>query len=205
MPVQVAVKAFMSAAQLAARLIRAVVKAMVRVLRRMAGILARGVVRLLKASARLSVRFARASIRTSKRVARAVAHTSARIVRRVDVSRRLAKRSAEIAKRGYKGFHYGTVVFDPTQESGIDQKSWMAEEHEASSRPGDPPGERTGELIAGIINEGNRIVSLAPYSADLELGTVRVAPRPFMFRGIDLGRVQSLDELRDAMKVEDFA
>ena len=73
------------------------------------------------------------------------------------------------------------------------REAWTTEAAK-NSDPGDPPGIRTGTLIEGIIAEANRIVSLAPYSADLELGTVRAAPRPFMMRGVEENKDEAMEE-----------
>lgn len=63
-----------------------------------------------------------------------------------------------------------------------------------ASAPGEPPAIRTGNLLRSIsepqvIKSGNsvvgRLVIAAPYAWDLERGTGRIAPRPFIKPAID--------------------
>lgn len=62
------------------------------------------------------------------------------------------------------------------------------------SVPGSPPKGDTGRLELGIEVELRRseltvnVISRAPYSAALELGTARIAPRPFMRPALQANR-----------------
>ena len=74
-------------------------------------------------------------------------------------------------------------------------------EHQASA-PGEPPATDTGELIASIssdaVLEGDEVVGFlqatAPHAVHLELGTRRMAARPFMSPSVDenLQRLEGL-------------
>ncbi|MFE0754173.1 HK97 gp10 family phage protein [Inquilinus sp. NPDC058860] len=62
---------------------------------------------------------------------------------------------------------------------------WISGPDHVPSKPGEPPNADTGRLHGAIdvVRRGEtaaEVVSAAPYAADLEFGTARVAARPYL-------------------------
>ncbi|MBW8725445.1 MAG: HK97 gp10 family phage protein [Inquilinus limosus] len=63
--------------------------------------------------------------------------------------------------------------------------NWISGPDHVPSEPGEPPNADTGRLHGAIDVERRgeltaEVVSAAPYAADLEFGTARVAARPYL-------------------------
>lgn len=95
----------------------------------------------------------------------------------------LARRRMEKANE-----HLIAAVKDKLGPGGGARTGRIYGEHQASA-PGEPPAEDTGALRASIearvnISGGNVIGEIGtrsvPYAAELEFGTSRVEPRPFL-------------------------
>lgn len=198
MPVKIVIRSVIATGRLLATFIRAVVRAMARILAKMAVILARGVVRVLAASARAGVRIGR---RLEKETRRSVAQSRIKAIK-------FARRSLDQGKTVANKIRGKIKSLRISQRAGKEFENFL--ERQAldlgvgvASEPGDSPFRQSGELMAGIFSERNLVVSGAPYSANLELGTLRMEPRPFMFQGIELGRDEAMDSAEDSLEQRD--
>lgn len=95
--------------------------------------------------------------------------------------RRMAQQAAPAAARA---LYAAGQVIESAAERSITEGAVSGANH-VPSLPGQPPNEDTGTLRRNIETEigGPNLVTVtskAPYSAALELGTSRIAPRPFM-------------------------
>ncbi len=103
--------------------------------------------------------------------------------------RRMAQQAAPAAARA---LYAGGQLLESEAERSITAGAVSGANH-VPSLPGQPPNEDTGTLRRNIETEigGPNLVtvtSYAPYSAFLEYGTSRAAPRPFMKPAADRAR-----------------
>lgn len=200
MAVKIIIRGVINAGRLLARFIRAVVRAMARVLAKMAVILARGVVRVLAASARVGVRIGK---RLEKETRRSVAQSRVKAIkfarRSLDQGKTVARRISGKIKSLRISQRIGRGIENRIMDSNLELQDRAA----GSSDPGQSPYTQTGALIAGVIAEHNMIISGAPYSANLELGTLRMEPRPFMFQGIEMARLEAMISVAQSLEQRD--
>lgn len=200
MPVKIAIRGVIETGRLLATFIRAVVRAMARVLARMAVILARGVVRVLLASARLGGRIAR---RLEKATRKSAAQARINAIKFARSSLDQGKTVANRIRGKIKSLRISQRLGQKFEATLADLNLDLEDRRSGASDPGQSPYTQSGELIAGVIAEHNRIISGASYSANLELGTLRMEPRPFMFQGIEMARLEAMIAVANSLEQRD--
>lgn len=90
--------------------------------------------------------------------------------------------SDEIIKKVHTKLHNAMVLVADKDEKILKQS--ISTPYPPASEPYEEPHTRTGDLIAGITSDVDKlkltVVSTADYSASLEFGTHKMNPRPFM-------------------------
>lgn len=112
--------------------------------------------------------------------------------------------SPEMKREVYRALFAAGNIIETIAEISITSGSVSGANH-VPSAPGEPPNADTGLLDGNIETTGNPdavkvfVTSNAPYSVPLEVGTSKMAARPFMGPAARKGRGQASELVRKAV------